>query len=172
MTKDAIISECGQYRYWLRRTWDDKPPVVFVMLNPSTADAEEDDPTIRKCVRLAKHWNHGGIYVVNLFALRSSSPYGLKKVDDPIGPKNDTHIDATVLATVGIGGKAIVSWGASLSQSGFKHIKRLYRRMDEVLGLLKGVDLHCVGKTDEGFPRHPLFVREDTQPELFRKAKS
>jgi hypothetical protein len=72
--RTATISDCGRYRYTLGRTWSDEPPVLFVMLNPSTADADVDDNTISKCIGFAKRWGHGGITVVNLYAWRATNP--------------------------------------------------------------------------------------------------
>jgi len=83
MERDALISPCSQYRYWLLRRWSNRPLATFVMLNPSTADANSDDATIRKCMGFADAWGLGGIWVVNLFALRSTNPYGL--VSDEVG---------------------------------------------------------------------------------------
>lgn len=78
----AVISECGLYRYRLWRIWDDsKPLCMFVMHNPSTADAQEDDPTIRRCVGFAKSWGYGGIYIGNLSPYRATKPTEMLKVD-------------------------------------------------------------------------------------------
>ena len=75
MIKSAEISKCGKYRYMLMRIWDlDLPKVCFVGLNPSTADAKEDDPTIRQLIEFAKSWNYGGFVIVNLFAMRATNP--------------------------------------------------------------------------------------------------
>ena len=69
--RNAELSACGKYRYRLSRIWDDKKPLVlFIMLNPSTADAEQDDPTIRRCIAFAKNWGYGGFMAGNLFAFR------------------------------------------------------------------------------------------------------
>jgi hypothetical protein len=78
MKKDAKLSDDKLYRYQLSRIWDEtKPKVLFIMLNPSTADADVDDPTIRRVINFAKSWNYGGVYVVNLYAFRSTDPKGL-----------------------------------------------------------------------------------------------
>jgi hypothetical protein len=85
----AEFSECQQYRYTLWRTWDSQADrVMFIGLNPSTADETEDDPTIRRCIRFAKDWGYGGILMMNAYAYRSTAPRGLKQVTDPIGPRN------------------------------------------------------------------------------------
>lgn len=83
----AVISECGSYRYRLERVWEaEKDRVAFIMLNPSTADASKDDPTIRRCIGFAKAWGFGGLIVGNLFALRSTDPKALYGHKDPVGP--------------------------------------------------------------------------------------
>lgn len=93
MIKSAIISECGKYRYSLSRIWDEnKANVLFIMLNPSTADGDVDDPTIRRCIGFAKSWGYGGIYVGNLFAYRATDPKELLKVENPIGFENIHHL--------------------------------------------------------------------------------
>src|SRR5215510_5582686 len=97
LERDAVLSDCGRYRYMLRRTWDhSKPRVLFVMLNPSTADAEIDDATIRSCIRLAKGAGYGSFEVVNLYALRATDPAELQRADDPVGPKNNDIIEAAI----------------------------------------------------------------------------
>jgi hypothetical protein len=86
----AVLSECGRYRYVLTRTWDhDLAACAFIGLNPSTADAHEDDPTIRRCIRFARDWGHGGLIMLNLFAWRSTDPRGLLDAIFPVGPPAD-----------------------------------------------------------------------------------
>ena len=87
----AVISKCGAYRYSLTRRWSGAPLLTFVMLNPSTADAKEDDPTIRRCIGFARREGAGELIVANLYALRSSAPEALWSARDPIGPKNSAH---------------------------------------------------------------------------------
>lgn len=109
MNKDAVISLCRQYRYWLSRQWDTSLPMVcFIMLNPSTADDNEDDPTIRKCTGFARRMGYGAIQVVNLFALRSTDPTKLRTAMDPIGPDTDEWI----CQTAGACRRVICAWGA------------------------------------------------------------
>lgn len=120
------------------------------MLNPSTADADVDDPTIRRCVSFARAWGHGGVKVVNLFALRSPCPNALHDADDPVGPGND---DAIIEATFET--RTIAAWG----MHGAKMQQNLH-----VLDLLKAVPLECLAKTKYGHPKHPLYVPGDTLP--------
>lgn len=144
---DATISECGLYRYRLTREWGAGATAVFIMLNPSTADASQDDPTIRRCVGFAKREGCGRLEVVNLFAFRATAPKDMRAAADPIGPENDAHILAAVTAA---DGPRIAAWGAHGGQRG----KEVGRR-------LRGMGLKCLGLTAALAPRHPLYVRGD-----------
>src|SRR3989449_11540410 len=108
MRTDACFSRCGTYRYALWRRWAAGPQVLFVMLNPSTADAQRDDPTIRRCIGFARRWGCGGIEVVNLFALRATDPRRLRYTRDPVGPENVAHL-ARAAGRASLVGAA---WGA------------------------------------------------------------
>lgn len=145
---DAVISDCGQYRYVLRRIWNsDAAYLVFVMLNPSTADADVDDATIRKCVGFARRLGYGGIVVVNLFALRSRDPKALGTALDPVGPDNDKWIKLECsIAEHPI----IVAWGAN---------GRDYPdRVRQVLDLIKPRAVNALRTSDDGTPWHPLML--------------
>ena len=110
MTGDAILSDDRVYRYMLERTWDcRKERVLFVMLNPSTADEEEDDPTITRCLGFATRWGFGSLVVGNLFALRSPNPRELFQHSDPLGPDNDYHLQRLAEECKTI----VTSWGSS-----------------------------------------------------------
>src|SRR4029079_19593153 len=106
--KDAVMSPCGRYRYRLTRVWDEsRPAVCWVMLNPSTADAVKDDPTIRRGSSFSWSWGAGGLVVVNLFAFRATNPADLLDAPDPVGPENDAHVrDAAKGA-----GLVMAAWG-------------------------------------------------------------
>jgi hypothetical protein len=151
---EAQFSPCGLYRYTLRRTWGEAPPVLFVMLNPSTATAEQDDPTIRRCMGFAKQWGSGGLLVANLYALRSTDPKGLAAVDDPVGPENDLWIERLA----GLALRVIVAWGASSGPDPDRP-----QRVRSLL--LSGVDeLWALGLSRSGAPRHPLYMPKDSNP--------
>lgn len=141
-------SPARTYRYLLTRIWDPSvKPVVFLMLNPSTADALEDDPTIRRCTSFAKREQSGGLVVVNLFGLRSTDPRALLHHHDPVGRHNDAFVrQATSRAST-----VIAAWGAAGVTGG---------RSQEVTDALtaRGVRLHCLGRTSTGQPRHPLYL--------------
>lgn len=152
MNKAAIISSCERYRYTLERTWDPELPVlVFCMLNPSKADAVEDDPTIRRCIGFAKREGCGGIRVVNLFAWRTKSPSELPKCAvEAAGPSNDEWVQATVQ-----GRRVVVAWGGSKPAAAAVTGPFLTR----IRAI--AVSVQCLGKTKAGAPRHPLYVRGD-----------
>lgn len=155
MTGEATIDPSGVYRYHLTRRWGEEPPLGFVMLNPSTADATADDPTIRRCIGFAKREGLGGIRVVNLYALRATDPDELWRHPDPFGPANAQHIRAAVAEARWNSTPLIVAWGAKAKPG----------RVAVVMPLLAGADLRSLGVTAQGHPRHPLYVRGD-QPLL------
>ena len=151
---DAIISTCGQYRYVLSRAWDiTKDQLCFCMLNPSTADALQDDPTIRRCINFAHAWGFGSLIVVNLFAYRSRDPSHLKMSYDPIGPHNDSAIYEAVINS----DLAIAAWGVH---------GQYQKREDIVMRLLSemGCTMYHLGITKGGHPKHPLYLKRDVQP--------
>lgn len=138
----AEFSPCRQYRYTLTRTWREPARTVlpFVGLNPSVADAEVDDHTIRKCIGFARRRGTDGIVMVNLFAFVSKDPKTLCKSPDPVGPENDQHL-RNILGTAP---EAVVCWG---EQKGIHH------RVQTVLAMIRNPV--CLGTTKKGFPRHP-----------------
>jgi len=157
LRRSAIISPCGRYRYRLERTWSDAAPVTFIMLNPSTADAEIDDPTIRRCMGFARSWGAGGIIVANLFALRATDPTELEKANAPIGTENDTAIVDAILAS----SLTVAAWGAhKFAARRAVAVKRM------IVGRIGG-RLKCLGRTKSGHPRHPLYVPASQALEVF-----
>jgi hypothetical protein len=149
--RSAEVSPCGRYRWWLRRSFvtGDGRIVCFVMLNPSTADALEDDPTIRRCVGFARAWGFSCLSVRNLFAFRATNPQALLWAEDPVGPQGDAELRAARTADL-----VVAAWGA--------HVP--FGRDRQALRLLVGVPLVCLGLTKHGHPRHPLYVRSDVRP--------
>ncbi len=149
---EAEFSPDKKYRYALWRIWDDsKQKVLFICLNPSTADALKDDPTIRRCVGFADNWGYGGLYIANLFAFRATNPRDMKKQNYPIGPKNDDWI----LQMVGLCNITIISWGT--------HGNYLSRGR-KIIDLLKPSQIYCLEKTKDGYPKHPLYLKKDLKP--------
>lgn len=149
MKRDAVISECGKYRYRLYREWGraEKKPLLWIMLNPSTADANVDDPTIRRCIGFSKVWGYGALWVGNLYAFRSTDPACLRYMGatEAHGPDNDRHL----LAMSSESARIVCAWGAP----GGTRVP---------LTLLSPGGLWCLGKTKHGAPRHPLYVKGDT----------
>jgi hypothetical protein len=150
----AILSACGTYRYHLWRRWNPlQPTMVWVMLNPSTADAKADDPTIRRCVAFAKREGCGGISVRNVFALRATDPAELARHPDPFGPENEAyllHARNVSLLTV-----LVLGWGARIANP------RLRGYYDRAACCLVTQRPHCFGVTKGGDPRHPLYLPGD-----------
>jgi hypothetical protein len=148
----AVLSPGGSYRYLLSREWDEAlPRCLFIMLNPSTADATQDDPTIRRCIGFAKAWGYGTLDVCNLFAWRATDPKALLKVADPVGPENDAHIRRAAAGA----GLVVCAWGnhGMLMLRG-KAVNDLLRR--------EGIASSCLGVTGTGQPKHPLYLRGDS----------
>lgn len=148
----AIISECGRYRYELRRIWDEKlPPYLSIMLNPSTADHERDDPTIRRNINRAQALGFGSLIVCNLGAGRATNPRDWMAMRDPIGPENDHFIESALCETRDRKGVAVAGWG---TLGDFMRrdlaVKTMARRLS--------VDLYSLGVTFGGHPKHPLYV--------------
>jgi hypothetical protein len=157
--KGAVFSGCGAYRYhlWRRVQMRIGPRagtrVAVVMLNPSTADAELDDPTIRRCIGFARRWGFEWLDVLNIFALRSTDPTRLYEDLAPTGPDNDRR-----LVAVGSGAELVVcAWGAHGSLNG---------RGRAVAAMLRvsGIKLHHLKLNGDGSPGHPLYLKGDLQP--------
>jgi hypothetical protein len=152
----ATFSDDGAYRYTLGRRWAPAGKrVCFCLLNPSTADAKVLDPTLTRCFGYAKRWGFHTMDVCNIFALRSTDPKGLKRVRDPIGPKNN----AEIVKLAKRADLVVVGWGTHAS---------LNNRHQEVVELLTPhCDPHCLAITKHGYPKHPLYLRADLEPTLF-----
>jgi hypothetical protein len=151
LQRGARLSPCRRYRYRLWRTWDDRrPPVVYIMLNPSIADEQQDDATITRCIRRAENLGAGGIIVMNLFSLVSTKPRGLYTAEDPVGPETDAELlDACRGALHVICGRG--NHGA-------------YRnRAAQLLSLLRANDINpkALHINDDGSPKHPLYIGYD-----------
>jgi hypothetical protein len=147
----AVFDVSGRYRYSLWRAWSAyNPRIVFILLNPSTADEQRNDPTIRRCIGFARAWKFGSVEVVNLFAHRATDARELLKIDDPVGDENDLFlIQAVERCSI-----VVVGWGIRGTLLG---------RDSQVLSLLAGrKDVFCLGITKDGQPRHPLYVKGDT----------
>lgn len=155
MSKGADLSLDRTYRYSLWRIWDaSKPFVLFIGLNPSTADEREDDPTIRRCINFARSWGYGGLYMANLFALRATDPAEMKSHKLPVGLGNDD----VLLELSKQAGLIVCAWGIHGA-----HLSREHH----VYELLKTHSLMCLDITKNGHPKHPLYIKSDTEPKLY-----
>lgn len=150
-TAGAIFSRCRTWRYRLTRVWElDRPQLNVILLNPSTADEQRDDPTIRRVISFARREGFGRLEVTNLFAFRATNPDHLRWASNPIGPQNDDELRQAAEAADAVW----VAWG----------VHGAYReRGAQVLRLLEGVHLWCFGRTKGGEPRHPLYLGNATE---------
>lgn len=155
----AVISECGKYRYHLQRVWDEsRSRICWIMLNPSTADAEQDDPTIRRVIGFSRSWGAGGIDVVNLFALRATNPAALKKCSFryAVGPENDSWIFR--IAESPDVSRVIAAWGRHGEYGGRDH------------EVLTSIRRHVEQVGEAPFPRHPLYLKSTLLPIEVKRA--
>jgi hypothetical protein len=145
INRAAGLSADGVYRYTLNRWWRDGPTVAWVMLNPSTADEDVDDPTVLRCIKWSLAWGFGGMCIPNLFALRTTDPHGLGAHRDPVGPEwSETfHLQVDTSDTV------VAAWGNNVPAGHDLHVHRVKR-------LMRDRGAVCLGKTLRGEPVHPL----------------
>ncbi len=157
MKRSAIFSSDRKYRYVLWRIWDEeKPACVFIGLNPSTADENIDDPTIKKCIKFSMRWGLGALCMLNLFAWRATDPREMIKCDKPRGEDND----AIILKATARCPLVVAAWG----------VKGGHQDRDvEVLTLLREQKIVCLDVTDGMFPKHPLYCRDDSVLKGYRK---
>lgn len=151
----AILDQSERYRYRLWREWNGAlPTLLFVMLNPSTADELAEDNTLRRCLGFARQWGYGRVEIVNLFAFRATDPARLVSASDPVGPENDAQIRAACATAQ----RVVAAWGAH----------PITKRRTEQVAALIGPQIDCLGVTRQGCPRHPLYVRADAPLMRFR----
>lgn len=142
------------HRYALERRWGKGPFIMFIGLNPSTADEERDDPTIRRCVGYAKAWGAGGLLMGNLFAWRATDPRELRTAWDPVGPDNDAWLSTMCERSIFV----VCAWGANPLAP---------VRAEHALFFLDPRKTRCLGRTKSGQPRHPLYLAKDLVPEVY-----
>lgn len=158
IARSAELSDCHPvplFRYTLSRVWNDAAYTLpFIMLNPSTADHMQDDPTILTCMRFARRDGFGGIFVANLMARRSPHPSHIKALDkayeDVIGPGNDAALEHLFESTAFYGTDVVCAWG----NGGLEYPARVQRVLD--LACQHDVRLVHLGLTAHGAPKHPL----------------
>lgn len=166
--RSAEVSDCGRYRWWLRRSWTyqnlegtkrGKGVVCFVMLNPSTADGTQDDPTIRRCILFAQSWGYDTLSVRNLFPWRATDPKELFNATTVTGGhRGDIELLAAMTADL-----VVAAWGAGVPFDRDVEAMKLFEAFPNK-------EIYCLGLTKHGKPRHPLYVKSIAQPQLFRAA--
>ena len=144
----AVFDAARLHRYLLTRIWDrDRPALVICMLNPSTADARKDDPTIKRCVHFAKAWGYGGIMVINLHSFRSPHPAELRKAEIPTRDSTTERVWREAIAYADQQSEPVlVAWGGNATQDD----------VEPVLKVLGSTTAICLGVTASGQPKHPL----------------
>lgn len=164
LTSSADISDCGRYRYNLVRIWNSvgsqRPRMLaFVALNPSTADATINDPTIRKEIAFAKAWGMDGLLKLNLYAWRETSPkklFDASRNHDIIGPRNSADFMHAQIFTFRCE-FVVAAWGTNANKN---YASRIASRGQEVTERLRadGVKMHCLKRNTDGSPQHPLYI--------------
>jgi hypothetical protein len=150
-----IAGDNEEFRLHLARWWQpDRRRLVVIGLNPSKADAQVDDPTIRKCIGFATALDHDGLVMLNLYAYRATDPRALKAAGYPVGPGNDDVIRNTAIRARDTGAEVVCAWGANA---------RNLARPGEVLAILRevGVQPKAFDRCIDGVPKHPLYLRYD-----------
>lgn len=149
----AAYSECGAYRYVLSREWGAGKSLLYVMLNPSTADEQRNDPTVERCERRARALGFGSMRVTNIFAFRATDPRLVKKSVEPVGPCNDD----VLMEHAASADMILCAWGAHGAHQG-------RGKMVELMLRSNSYKLWHLGLTQAGKPRHPLYVGYAVRP--------
>ncbi len=158
-TRLADFSPCRAYRYHLAQNWDKhKPPLYWLMLNPSTADEKVNDPTVEGCERRARDWGYGGSVVFNIFAYRATDPTELKQQADPVGAENDAWLRQ--LAELSCQHDVIAAWGEHGQHQGRSDtVRDIFRQQN---GRLLALQINQSGE-----PKHPLYIARHIKPVAF-----
>jgi hypothetical protein len=165
LTGGAVFSSCGSYRYRLdRELGKHGPTVAFVLHNPSTANANSDDPTSRRGIAFARAWGAARLIFVNAWGGIATRPRDLWAMPDPVGPENDEHIVSALDEVVASGGRLIVAWGRinpprANREAGMARLGRVVHLAEQ-----KHAVPHALGINQDGSPKHPLYVRGDVSP--------
>lgn len=162
LERTASFSDDGLYRYDLARRWDDGPLVLWVMLNPSTADDSLEDPTLTRCINYSRAWGNGGCALVNLYAFRSPDPKALTSIVDPVGPENERYLRSWLSKPPDEVRTVVTGWGAKIPPH--RPHPPVILIADEYMRTL-----FCLGRTKGGRPRHPLYLKETERLEVFHR---
>jgi hypothetical protein len=151
----AEFSEDKKYRYYLLRGWAvGGNTVVFIGLNPSTADEQYDDPTVRRCIGFARRWGFSEMVMLNIFAFRSTDPFALEKEKDPVGPKNDLFLREFCKEA----DLVVFAWGTH-GDLKWRGIHTAYM----IKQTISHDKIRCLGINSDQSPKHPLYLKRDTQ---------
>jgi hypothetical protein len=164
--RDAAFSSCGDYRWWLERLWaPQRPRLIFIGLNPSRADRQRDDPTLRRLQGFARSWGYGALEVLNLFARISPTPAALRRAADPVGGETEDWIRMRLAAHPGAA--LWLGWG---NQGGWgdRDLAVLALLQDRWVAEGSRRPCLCLGVTASGRPRHPLYLAADLAPQPWR----
>jgi hypothetical protein len=151
----AVFSPCRTWRYVLRRRWAPGPVVAFILLNPSTADEDENDPTVTRCIDFAKRWGFAGLVLGNIFALCATDPAELYEHANPIGPDNDDWLDKIVAEAEGC---VVLGWGMHGD-----HMDRGARVLSQLPRYNADIAMKAFVRTKGGQPGHPLYIPADRE---------
>jgi hypothetical protein len=160
----AVISACGRYRYRLDRPLQQPGPIIAFMLhNPSTADADHEDPTSRRGMGFARSWGAGHMVFINPFAGRATKPSDLWRMSDPVGPDNAHHIVNVAADAAATGGFFVFAWGAVNPPVALR--EKVHAHLFDIEDCVRAYcsDVRCLGTTAAGDPRHPLYLAANTQ---------
>ncbi len=157
----ALFSPCRRWRYLLWRRWDrDKGICAFIGLNPSTADETQDDPTVRRCVRFARDWGYGGLWLLNAYAFRATNPKVMKAAGpNALGPLNNEYLRQAAMNC----DRVVAAWGANCERFREVALRRMFAELHR--------PLYVLGLTKDGHPKHPLYIRADVEPLPWLHAK-
>ena len=150
----TVFSPDRRYRYWLEAKLSDADgSCMFLMLNPSTADEVQSDPTVTRAKGFARSWGYGTLWVCNIFALRATQPAVLRQDPEPVGDDNDDHILCSALRA----DELVCAWG-----NHGEHLDRGSQVMSMLENRAPVVKLGHLGMTMRNQPKHPLYLRADT----------
>jgi hypothetical protein len=160
----AIISPCGMYRYRLEREGAGDGQTTVIMVNPSTADAERDDATIRKLRGFGQRYEWGRIVIGNLFAYRATDVRELANADNPVGPDNDIHL----LDMLREADRLVVAWGPASKLP--KRLRARFRRILEMASLVSRRPMSIGAPAKDGHPCHPLMLPYERELQPWKPA--
>lgn len=160
------MAEPDAYRYSLLRCWDETwvegtdIAMYFVLLNPSTADHEVDDPTAVRCMGFAKTCGFKALYIVNMYGLRATRPVHLWEHPNPVGPRNGAFLRGALEASVNVGGVVVAGWGTNARE---QEVETFEQMVDAI-----GASVWCLAVNKDGSPKHPLYIKADTALKRWR----